>query len=61
MLQSPCKLGGSYGSDTERVAQYVMRYATRGMYTCVPIHSQCVKVFCIPTFFELDKILVVQF
>ena len=44
MLQSPCNLGGSYGksygSDTERVARYVMRYAKSGTYTCVQIRSQ---------------------
>ena len=32
------KLGGSYGIATKRVAQYLMRYATRG--THVPIRSQ---------------------
>ena len=32
MLQSPCKLGSSYSKATERVAQYVMRSATRGTH-----------------------------
>ena len=32
MSQSLCKLGDSYGSDMERVAQYVMRYVTRGTH-----------------------------
>ena len=43
-LQSQCKLCGrrqSYGSDTERVAQYVMRYATRGTH----VYQFVVNVF----------------
>ena len=43
MLQSPYILGGSYGSDTERVAQYVMRYATRGTHVYQYVPSQCVN------------------